>query len=208
MVCGGPDLPTQKYSVFSPHWNSNQLLKQHHQSHRLWSIINRIKNCIMDTSSINYLQDTISKAFVLEDIIQQTVSSLAPTSIAPFDLEFQQSALALIDFYSCTELHKKQIKLSNYSLLHSILADTTSTSQILSSNHYQALFNIDDCDDTMEIDSPTDSQSHTKTKVVSWSTDAGVSTLTEELFSHMTERKQLAEDTGDYDEFPEYKTPE
>jgi len=136
-VCGGPDLPTQKYSVFSPHWNSN-----------------------------------------------------------------------LIDFYSCTELHKKQIKLSNYSLLHSILADTTSTSQILSSNHYQALFNIDDCDDTMEIDSPTDSQSHTKTKVVSWSTDAGVSTLTEELFSHMTERKQLAEDTGDYDEFPEYKTPE
>ena len=59
----------------------------------------------------------------------------------------------------------------------------------------------------MEIDSPTN---HTPIppKKVSWSTDLGVSTLSEELFSHMSEQKIIAEETGELDDFPDYKKPQ
>jgi hypothetical protein len=45
-------------------------------------------------------------------------------------------------------------------------------------------------------------------KKVLWSTDLGVSTLSEELFSHISEQKIIAEETGELDDFPEYKKPQ
>jgi hypothetical protein len=60
----------------------------------------------------------------------------------------------------------------------------------------------------MEIDSPTNHTPSIPPKKVSWSTDLGVSTLSEELFSHMSKQKIIAEETGELDDFPYYKKPQ
>jgi hypothetical protein len=57
----------------------------------------------------------------------------------------------------------------------------------------------------MEIDSPTNHTPSIPPQKVSWSTDLGVSTLSEELFSHMSKQKIIAEETGKLDDFPDYK---
>jgi hypothetical protein len=102
------------------------------------------------------------------------------------------------------------MKFSRRSLIHQITKPTVPTSTPFLTNPYQSLSGIDDPIDIMDIDEAAqNSESHPGRKVVSWSTDAGIASLTEELFSHMIEKKQTAKEAGDIDsDFPEYKKPQ
>jgi hypothetical protein len=54
----------------------------------------------------------------------------------------------------------------------------------------------------MDIDTPMNRFPSIHHKKVSWATDLGVSTLSEELFSHMSEQKRIAEETGTISDIP------
>jgi hypothetical protein len=60
----------------------------------------------------------------------------------------------------------------------------------------------------LDIDSPTTHTPSIHQKKVLWSTDLGVSTLSEELFPHFSEQKLITEESGELDDFPECKKPQ
>jgi len=72
------------------------------------------------------------------------------------------------------------------------------------------LLDEDESEDAMDIDdNMTPLPDTTSRKKVTWSTDTGITSLSENIFSHMVEQKQKAADAGDLeDDAPAYKKPE
>jgi hypothetical protein len=133
-----------------------------------------------------------------------SLSSLDSSHTDPY----QHIISDLVNFYSRSDLHPKQVKFTKNSFAQSIQRSPIHTTPTVSSNPYQLLSDLIDTDETMEIDSPTNHTPSIPPQKVSWSTDLGVSTLSEELFSHMSKQKIIAEETGELDDFPYYKKPQ
>jgi len=113
--------------------------------------------------------------------------------------------LDLLHFYSRAELHPKQIKFTRNALSQQIIRQESPTT-INSSFHNSFLPLIEDeLEDTMDIDDNDQRPPSAQPKKVSWSTDTGIASLTEDIFSHMTEKKQKDADSGDLDpDSPDY----
>jgi len=65
------------------------------------------------------LQDFISTAYILEDLIYVAATSLSSIDIPSTD-SFQHTVSDLVNFYSRSELHPKQIKFADRSFAQSI----------------------------------------------------------------------------------------
>jgi hypothetical protein len=116
--------------------------------------------------------------------------------------------LDLLHFYSRAELHLKQIKFTRNALSQQIIRQESPTT-INSSFHnsFLSLFE-DELEDTMDIDDNDQRPPSAQPKKVSWSMDTSIASLTEDIFSHMTEKKQKDADSGDLDlDSPDYKKP-
>jgi hypothetical protein len=201
---GATTYSTLQLTPLSLHWFIHRLTKHYSQSCRLWSIIHQFISSTPDATSSILLQDFISTAYILEDLICAATTSLSSIDSSHTD-PFQHIISDLVNFYSRSDLHPKQVKFTKNSFAQSIKRCPIHTTPTLSSNPYHLLSDLIGTDKTMEIDSPTNHTPSIPPQKVSWSTDLGVSTLSEELFSHMSKQKIIAEETGKLDDFPDYK---
>lgn len=188
----------------------DKILKQQSQSTLLWFLINRLK--FTNNSSLqsvnNHLQDSIATAFVLEELIKLTVTSFSNNNNTSTYLP--SSIQDFTNFYSRMELNKKQIKYTLKSLSRQILRiNITNSSHSSATNPFYLLFHDDDPIDTMDIDDNNQTSKRSQQKNVSWSTDFGIAALSEDIFSHMADKKQKAADAGDLNsDAPDYVKPQ
>jgi hypothetical protein len=111
--------PTKQLTPLSSHWFSHQLTKHYLESCHLWSIIHHYISSTPDMTTFISLQDFISTAYILEDFICVAATSLSSIDI-PSTNSFQRTVSDLVDIYSRSELHPKQIKFADRSFAQSI----------------------------------------------------------------------------------------
>jgi hypothetical protein len=121
---------TKCFIIHSTHWNPSFLVNSS-TIHYFYTCCN-VRDAIAKLCTIqSYIQDYITTAFILEDLICLAATSLSQVDIDLIDPNFQKAASDLIDFYSRAELHPKQIKLACQSL-----------AQIHSGQYYYYYFTI------------------------------------------------------------------
>jgi hypothetical protein len=107
----------------------------------------------------------------------------------------------LIQFYSQPEQHPKQITLSSHSLTHQFFhPQKTHWISNRNTNFFKALF-LDSDIDTMTMDVESPDQTLPKQKIIaSWTTDAGISKLSDDIFSYLQSKKQFEAELGEIEE--------
>jgi hypothetical protein len=195
--------------------SASRLQKLLSQSQCLWNIINQSQLNSIPSSSVH---DPFLLAHIIEDNIQYLVNHCGLLPRYHSEQPLQQSAIArLLAFYSQPEL-----------IIHcSCTSSTSLTNQILfpkkpplvhlkPKNFFDLLFeDFDDDMSTMDIDNlnpPTNSNSNIMPSpnivIPSWNTDASITALSENLFSHMEDRKKFTDEMGKTEEIsPDYQKP-
>jgi hypothetical protein len=123
----------------------------------------------------------------------------------------------LVQFYSQPEIILHRSRTSSKSLTsQSSFPEKALPEQLKPQNFYDPLFeDIDDNMTTMDIDNQDPSNKTTTTVmssqnivISSWNTDASITALSENLFSHMQDCKKFTEETGESEDIaPDHQKP-
>jgi hypothetical protein len=144
------------------------------------------------------LHDLLALSHILEEHIVSSVQRYQSSN--SYNTHQNIAIQRLVQFYSQPELTVNQVAYSSSSLTQQLFETKGFSSyQLKPTNYFDPL--ISDFDNEMpqmDIDETplaTNDNSHNAT--LSWTTDAGISALSENLFSHMQDRRKLHEDSGE-----------
>jgi hypothetical protein len=187
----------------------SSLTKQCTQSICLWSIL-----LSPSPTKADYLHEAVSLAYILEEHISQSLHLYSQFEQSSTQAETPSFIYDLLRFYNQPELSLHRGAFSTSSLTTQFrYRQTQPTSLIYRSNFFDVL--SDDSDygpDMMDIDNslPQESSPSPKQKVIaSWTTDAGVSELSDNNSSSLQQKKRHEEDSGELEpNSPNYEKPQ
>lgn len=143
------------------------------------------------------LYDLLALSHILEEHIVSSVQQYQSSD--SYNTHQNTAIQRLVQFYSQPELTVNQVAYSSLSFTQQLFETKGfSSHQLKPTNYFYPLIcDFDDEMPQMDIDETplaTNDASHNAT--LSWMTDAGISALSENLFSRMQDRKKLHEDSG------------
>jgi hypothetical protein len=170
----------------------SSLMKQYTQSFRLWSIL-----VAASPTKADYLHEALSLAFILEGHIYQSLHLYSS-----FDKNLTQGEIPsfvshLIRFYNQPEISHCQVTFSTNNLTKQFrYRQSQPNLPIYNSNFFDVLSSDIDSDfNLMDIDtssSQSPSSSPKQQVIALWTTDAGVSELSDDIFSSLQQKKNNA----------------
>ena len=187
-------------------------MKQLQQSKHLWNAINQFD---FKNNPESNLQQLITLTFILEECIHLEVQNLAALNLlTDFSATNPISCIIAdtLQFFYQPEVYIKSTKTSFPSFTTQLFSPERTPSPPGPDKKNSTLqdaicqeFTTMEIDNCQSVINPACNQSETHCKTVSWSTDIGITSLSEDLFTHLKDYQAKVDELGELDsDLPEY----